>query len=57
MGISADYENMAKKVQDFASIQKQSDEITALVYELEKVCNRACIELEKEYITIKNTQI
>jgi len=57
VGISQDFENMAKKIQDFASTQKQSEEITELVFELEKVCSQACKELEKEYLTIKNMQL
>jgi CheY-like chemotaxis protein len=54
MGISTDFENMAKKVQEYAAIQKMSDEIHDLVEKIEKVCTQACIELEEEYHTIKN---
>ena len=55
MGISIDIENMAKKVQEFASTQQQTDGIPALVLEIEKVCVQACIELEKEFNIFKNT--
>jgi HPt (histidine-containing phosphotransfer) domain-containing protein len=55
MGISSDFENMAKKVQEFASTQQQADGIPALVLQLETVCNQACIELEIEYNAIKDT--
>ena len=54
MGISTDYENMAKKVQEFASTQKQTDEIAGMVAQLDNVCTQACLELEEEFITLKN---
>ena len=55
MGISSDYENMAKAIQEYASTQQQTDEISDLVLQLENVCLQACEELEVEYNTIKNT--
>jgi len=54
MGINADYENMAKKVQDYAKNQQQSDGIAGCVLEIENVCTQACVELEAEYTIIKN---
>jgi len=54
MGISSEFENMAKKVQDFAKNQQQSEGISDLVLELETVCTQACVELELEYTMIKN---
>ena len=54
MGISTDFENMAKKVQDFAKCQEQAEGISEMVIQIETVCNQACIELEEEFITIKN---
>jgi len=57
VGISTDFENMAKKVQEYASTQKQTDEIPAMVLQLETVCTQACKELEQEFNTIKNTKI
>ncbi|MCX6236299.1 MAG: ATP-binding protein [Bacteroidia bacterium] len=53
MGISADFENMAKKVQEFASTQKQSEGINDLVLQLGNVCTQACSELEEELIGLK----
>jgi two-component system CheB/CheR fusion protein len=47
MGISADFENMAKKVQEYARDQENTDEIPDLVVALDKVCLQACIELEE----------
>ena len=55
MGMSPDFENMAKKIQDFAISQEKTDEIDDLVLELEKICLQACIELQEEFNTIKNT--
>lgn len=53
VGISLDFENMARKVQDFAASQKNIDEIPDFVQQLENVCNYACIELEEELNVIK----
>ncbi len=55
MGISVDFENIAKKVQEFASTQKQSKGIDEMVVKLENVCEQACEELEAEYNAIKNS--
>ena len=44
MGMSIDFENMAKKVQEFASTQKQADGINDLVLQLGNVCTMACEE-------------
>jgi len=55
MGISADFENMAKKVQEYASTQQQSEGIPEMVKQLEKVCVQACEELEKEFNIILKT--
>ncbi len=54
MGISPNFENMAKKVQEYASTQQQTDGILDLVLQLEIVCNQACEELKEDLITIKN---
>jgi len=54
MGISHDFENMAKKVQEYASTQKQTDGIPDLVLQIEHICMQACDELRNEYNTIKN---
>ncbi|MDP9046971.1 MAG: ATP-binding protein [Bacteroidota bacterium] len=76
MGISTDFEDAAKKVQEWARMSARNEsgidnknesgntpfiagrlpapEISDLVLQLEKVCTRACKELELELITIKN---
>jgi CheY-like chemotaxis protein len=56
VGINSDFENMAKKVQEFASTQQQTDGILALVLEIERVCTQACEELKEELKLIKNTK-
>ena len=53
MGINPDFEVMAKKVQEFASTQQQTDGIAELVLQLENVCMQACIELKSEYEILK----
>ena len=53
MGISIIFENMAKKVQEFASTQQQSDGIPDLVKQIENACNQACNELQEELNKIK----
>ncbi len=55
MGISIDFENIAKKVQEYASTQQQTDGISDLVMQLEIICAQACKELEIEFDIIKNT--
>lgn len=55
MGMHADFESMAKKIQDYATTQQQGDEISTLVVQLENICSQACSELEEEFNRIKNT--
>jgi len=54
VGISSDFENMAKRVQEYASTQQQTESISELVLQIEKVCTQACIELKEEFNRIKN---
>ena len=54
VGISVDFENMAKRVQDYASTQKQSEGINDMVFQIGNVCAQACKELEEEFNRIKN---
>jgi HPt (histidine-containing phosphotransfer) domain-containing protein len=57
MGISTDFENMAKKVQEYANTQKQTDEIHHLVTELEVVLTQSCSELQDELDKIKSKKV
>ena len=54
MGISVDYEVLAKKIQEFARTLKQTNRLEKLVEQLANVCNQACEELIEEYENIKN---
>ena len=54
MGMGKDLENMAKKVQEFATNQEQLGEIKKMVAELGSVCEQSCRELEVELNRIKN---
>jgi len=56
MGIHSDFENMAKRVQEYANAQKMEDGMNDLVIRLEEVCMQACEELEIELNTIINTK-
>jgi len=56
MGINADYEHMAKKIQEFASTQEETDGISEMVLKIENVCTQACQELEVELLKIRNNQ-
>ncbi len=56
MGISVDYENMAKKVQEFAVGNQQLEGIETLVIELERICGKACDELQEEFNNLKNAR-
>jgi hypothetical protein len=53
MGINNDFEMMAKKIQEYATTQEQTDGISDLVLQLEKVCTQACSELQEELTTIQ----
>jgi PAS domain S-box-containing protein len=54
MGISSDFENMARKVQDYATTQEQAEGINEMVLQLGNICTQACMELEEEFIKIKD---
>jgi len=53
MGISLDYVNKAKRVQEFSDSQEQMDDIQKIVSEISVVCEQACRELEVELQRIK----
>lgn len=55
VGISTDFVNMAKKIQDYASTRQHAEGIPGMVLQLENICTRACKELEGEFAIIKNT--
>ncbi len=55
MGISVNFANMAKKIQEYASAQQQTSGIPNLVQQVENICLQACEELQVEFNTIKIT--
>jgi PAS domain S-box-containing protein len=57
MGISSDVENMAKKVQEYASTQQQTEGISEMVLQLESICKQACSELGDEFERIKKYEL
>jgi len=57
MGISIDFENMAKKIQDYAGSQQHADGMPALVIQVENICMQACTELTIELNAIKNANL
>lgn len=48
MGMSIDFENKAKQIQEFANTQKQAGNMRDMVIELGDVCTQACVELKVE---------
>jgi PAS domain S-box-containing protein len=52
MGISNDFEIMAKKVKEYAYTMQQGEGMPDMVLQLEKICIQACLELEEELIFI-----
>ena len=56
IGMHVDFENLAKKIQEFAKAQKKIEDIHDFVSELEQACIQACAELEEEYNLIKNNK-
>lgn len=57
MGISADFESMAKKIQEYARTRQQEGELQEMILQIENVCNQACRELEEEFHRIKNAKL
>jgi PAS domain S-box-containing protein len=53
VGMHADFENIAKKIQGYATRQNEGNDIQDLVLQLENVCTQACRELEEELEKIK----
>ncbi|MCF8451396.1 MAG: response regulator [Taibaiella sp.] len=54
MGIGGDFEQVARKVQDYAKIQEEAEVIPELVTQLENICRQACEELKEEYENLKS---
>jgi HPt (histidine-containing phosphotransfer) domain-containing protein len=55
VGMSTDYEEMAKKIQENSDPKNLGNGIPELVLQLEDVLTQSCKELEEDLISIKNT--
>src|SRR5260221_10555190 len=54
MGISTDFENMAKKIQEYAFFFFKQKTAYDMVLRLDSVCSQACQELEEEFNRMKH---
>jgi PAS domain S-box-containing protein len=55
MGISNDYESLARKIYEFTKSQQVMEDIENMLKTLEDVCTHACSELTEEYNKIKSS--
>ncbi len=55
MGFNPKYENLARKVQEYSRTEQNTEEIPAMILQLEKISYQACKELQAEYDNIKMT--
>ena len=53
VGISHEYEMVAKKIQHLSTAGQNTNEMRNLVLHIEQVCSQACAELEQELQKIK----
>lgn len=56
VGIDKSFEEMAKRIQAYATSSEQTDAIHDMVLKLDEVCTQACKELKEEYMKLKNNQ-
>jgi PAS domain S-box-containing protein len=56
MGIHKDFEEIAKKIQEYSHTQQHLDEVDGLILKLETICSQACVELKEEYDLIEKTK-
>ncbi|MBA4239510.1 MAG: hybrid sensor histidine kinase/response regulator [Sphingobacteriaceae bacterium] len=56
VGIDKSFEEMAKKIQAYATSSEQTDAIHDMVLTLDEVCTQACKELKEEYLKLKNNK-
>ena len=54
VGISQEFENMARKIQENARAEKGINGTSEMVTQLAGICSQACIELKEELNSIKN---
>jgi PAS domain S-box-containing protein len=56
MGMHKDFEATARKIQEYTYTKKHLNEVPEMVLQLERVCSKACEELEKELNLIKKSK-
>ncbi|MHB1106504.1 MAG: ATP-binding protein [Lutibacter sp.] len=56
MGINMNYENNARKLQEYAKTEQNLDEIAALFLQIDNICIQACEELTESYNIMKGTE-
>ncbi|HCE54538.1 MAG TPA: hypothetical protein DER05_05820 [Lutibacter sp.] len=56
MGINMNYENNARKLQEYAKTEQNLDEIAALFLQIDNICIQACEELTETYNIMKGTE-
>ena len=54
VGIDKSFEEMAKKIQDYATSSEQQEALRDMVSKLDEVCSQACAELQEEYMNLKS---
>lgn len=57
MGISHDFENMAREIQEYTILQQQSEIIPVLILQLTNICLQSCDELKIVYESYKSKSI
>jgi HPt (histidine-containing phosphotransfer) domain-containing protein len=55
MGIPKDFEDIAKKIQEYSGTQNHLDQVRGLVLQLENVCDKTYKELEGELIMMEKS--
>lgn len=55
MGMNPAFEQMARKVQDYANARMEADEMPEMIHQLENICAQACEELKEDFNAIKQT--
>lgn len=54
MGMHKDFENMARKIQEYSSVREHLDEVNNMVLKIEDICTRACEVLKGELNSKRN---
>lgn len=55
VGIHPEFEDIAKKIQEYASTQEETDKVEDMIMTIESVCLQACSELQEEFNILKRS--